>query len=812
MSMPNERPGHGSKGAAGSGERAASTGASAEAALQGGEASPRRLDVILRALPGSELNALIARMGIRVDPGKRIDPPAQAARALVGIPDVRDTSRLSAGSRELLHRIAEAGGALHVPSLPAGLEPLLGRGVVFGRKADHGFELVLPTAFLLQLKSWEGEDPRALRALLAQAPFETLSAVASHYLGRPANPPIALSLEPAWEQLADPERLREEIEKVPPVERKLLESIEAGGGEVDTQELLDLEREPLRLRGAGGVTATRRGAGFSLERRAFLIPIHPNRHVIPTEVAQIVGADRRQAREERRAQIRTFVLEEDHAPRRARFASDPAFLAVAMAFGVREPGNEVRPGVGTPRSLLVKFSQRFGRDVEAVALLAALSRAVGLWDPSAAAPATPPGSLAMYELTQLLFCTWRGGCAWAGARPGREVLRVAEGSRDASPIGALREMVIDALQDLGEGRWVPWHSLEGYLAADERIAGIERLLRRWSERAGVEAPDVHATTRRIALETLPALGIIDLGGRIDAASPPSPMAEEIAAGSPTVRLTPRGRSLLAGAKPTIDPTPSKFLDTHALRVGQSAKIAHVLAFAQFAELGRVGDQLDVLLTPQAMARALSAGVESDSLRARIELVAPLPDTISRMLIQASAVIGRGSLVQTSAFLWIDDPEVRELLRTRRPACELFVDPSPPGGLLVYPDVDRERVVRRCRALGVEVELDAATATARVRSHTTRPLPAASPPPVPPAPLRPSRAAPRPLLRAPAPRPPRAPSAPENSVLLSRADLTPPAPLSLARPVLRRSVVLEMPGQREGGGEEAPSPPLSGSTP
>lgn len=341
----------------------------------------------------------------------------------------------------------------------------------------------------------------------------------------------------------------------------------------------------------------------------------------------------------------------------------------------------------------------------------------------------------MYELTQLLFTTWRRGGAWDEARPEREVLRVAEGSRDASPIGALREMVIDALQDLGEGRWVPWHSLSGYLSADERIAGIERLLRRWSERAGVEAPDVHATTRRIALETLPALGIIDLGGRTDGASPPSPLAEEIAAGSPTVRLTPRGRSLLAGAKPTIDPTPSKFLDTHALRVGQSAKIAHVLAFAQFAELGRVGDQLDVLLTPQAMARALSAGVESDSLRARIELVAPLPDTISRMLIQASAVIGRGSLVQTSAFLWIDDPEVRELLRTRRPACELFVDPSPPGGLLVYPDVDMERVVRRCRALGVEVELDAAAA--RVRSHTTPPpgrvaaaRPGSNPPPKP----------------------------------------------------------------------------------
>lgn len=711
----------------------------------GSESSPRRLDAILRALPDKELASLIARMGIRVDPGKRIDTPSQAARALVGIPDVRDTSRLSTSSRELLHRIAEAGGALVVPSLPAGLEPLLARGVVFGRRIDLGIELVLPTAFLLQLKSWEGEDPRALRALLAQAPFETLSAIASHYLGRPANPPIALSLESAWEVLCDPERLREEIEKVPPVERRLLESIEAVGGEVDTQELLDLEREPLRLRGAGGVTATRRGAGFSLERRAFLIPIHPNRHVVPTEVAQIVGADRRLLRETRRAQIRSFVLEEDHAPRRARFASDPAFLAVAMAFSVREPGGEVRPGVGTPRSLLLKLAQRFGRDVDTIALIAALSRAVGLWDPTAASPATPPGALAMYELSQLVFTTWRRGGAWDEARSEREVLRVAESNRDASPIGALREMVIDALTDLGEGRWVPWHSLEGYLAADERVPGIERLLRRWAERAGVEVADVATITRRVALETLPALGIIDLGGS----------AEEIAAGEPTVRLTPRGRALLAGVKPTIDPTPSKFIDSQALRVGQSARIAHVLALSPFAELGRVGAELDLLLTAPAIARALSVGLDSDALRARIELVAPLPDTISRLLIQASAVIGRGSMVAASGFLWIDDPEVRELLRTRRPAAELFVDPSPPGGLLVLPDVDPERVVRRCRGLGVEVEVEAGVLRARTGmtpppSRSVTPVPARSgstPPPrlgsTPPPPQATARSTPTP---------------------------------------------------------------------
>jgi hypothetical protein len=50
-------------------------------------------------------------------------------------------------------------------------------------------------------------------------------------------------------------------------------------------------------------------------------------------------------------------------------------------------------------------------------------------------------------------------------------------------------MVIDAFQDLGEGRWVPWRALEGYLASDARIAGVERLLRRWAERANVESKD-----------------------------------------------------------------------------------------------------------------------------------------------------------------------------------------------------------------------------------------------------------------------------------------------------------------------------------
>ncbi len=673
-------------------------------------ASLRRLTDILQALPTRELESLISRMGIRIDATKRIDPPAQVARALVGLPDIRDPGRLPPASRELLYRIADAGGLLSVPTLPAGLEPLILRGLVFGRKSSRGtFELVLPTGYLLQLKSWEGEDPRALRALMAQAPLETVSAIASHYLGRPATPPIALSLEAAWDALSDPGRIGQEIERLPPLERRLLESIEAVGGEVDTQELLDLEREPMRLRGAGGITASRRGAGFSLERRAFLIPIHPNRHVIPTEVAKIVGADRQRLRETRRAEIRSFVLEEDHAPRRARFTADPAMLAMAMAIAVREPGSEVRPGVGTPRSLLVRLTQRFGRDAETVGLLAALSRAIGLWEPSATTQATPPGSLPLSALTPLLFQTWRRGGAWDEARPEREVLRVPEGSRDPSPSGVLRELVIDALQDLGEGRWVPWKALSGYLAADARVPGVERLLRRWAERAGVEAPSVVDVTHHIALETLPALGIVDLGGT-DSDGSDAGVA---------LRLTPRGRALLSGAAPTHDTSPSRFVDAHDLRAGPTSNVAAVLALGTFAEIGRVDDGLHLLITPPALSKALGGGMDADTARNRIEAIAPLTDALARTLMQASVVIGRGTYVAASGFLWIEDSEVREMLRTRRPVSELFVDPSPPAGLLLAPDADVDRVVRRCRAMGVEIEVEGGALRAR---------PAPGPPP------------------------------------------------------------------------------------
>jgi hypothetical protein len=667
-----------------------------------------RLVEILRALPEGELNALVTRLGVRIDPTKRIDAPSQIARALVQLPDLRDPTRLPQASVELLHRVAEARGTLVVETVPPSLEPLLARGLMFARGTRGHIELLLPSAHLVQLRAWEGEDPRGIRALLAQASFETTSAIAAHYLGRPATPPIALSLEAAWDVLSHPGLLAEEMSKLSPLEKRIVEAVCREGGEVETEELLELEREPLRLRTATGATASRRGVGFALERRGLLIPVHPNRHVVPSEVEAILHAGELALLREQRAEVKSFVRGGDHSPRRARFALDPVPLAVALAIAAREPGHETRPGIGTPKSLAAKLAGRFGREPGEVALAIALSRAIGLWDPSAVSPAAPPGSLTLQELGPLLFLAWRRGGAWDEARTDPEAFRIAADARDPSPAGVVREMVLEALPELGEGRWIPWESLAEYLKGDPRIPGLGRLLRRWAERTGVDPVDPIELARRVVLESLPALGLIDVG-------------EDSADGSDerstSLRLTPRGKALLRTGKSIAPAAPSapeasKFLDSHVLRVGSQARVHAVMALAPFIEVGRVAETVDLLMAPQTLARALSAGFDAEVLRQRIEAVAPLPDTLSRTLAAASVVLGRSTFVASAGFLWVEDANLRELLRTRRPTAELFVDPSPPAGLIVEAGVDLDRLARRCRTVGIEIVVDGQVVRAR----------------------------------------------------------------------------------------------------
>ncbi|HEX4447327.1 MAG TPA: hypothetical protein VH044_11350, partial [Polyangiaceae bacterium] len=301
--------------------------------------------------------------------------------------------------------------------------------------------------------------------------------------------------------------------------------------------------------------------------------------------------------------------------------------------------------------------------------------------------------------------------------------RLAPESRDSSPAGVVREMVLEALKELGEGRWVPWSSLAGWLRSDHLVPGLARLLRRWGERVGAEPVDPVEVARRIVHESLPALGIVDLGEDEDLPHDPAVDGD----GPPVaLRLTARGRALLADKAPPGDGEPSKFLDTHVLRVGMQARVGAILSIASFVEVGRAAETLDLIIAPQTLARALSAGLEADVLRARIEAIAPLPEALSRTLAQASVVVGRTTWVPAAGLLWVEDANIREMLRTRRATQELFVDPSPTGGLLVAAGVDLDRLARRCRTIGVEILVDGQVVRAR-----TMPPPSSSksiPPP------------------------------------------------------------------------------------
>jgi hypothetical protein len=662
------------------------------------------LVTVLRAFSEEQLDAHARRLNVPIESAKRLEPAEQVARYLVTVSGLRERGRLGAESFELLQRIAACGGRLMVSALPGPVDQLLARGIVYAAKRKTGVELILPAAFYLMTKPWEGEDPRSLRALLSQTSVECHALIASYYLGRTATPPYALALETAWAALSDPSRLQAEIDSLTPNEMRVLGLLEKEGGEVMTEELMDLEREPLRVRTSSGASQTRRGISYVLERKGLLIPLSPNRHVIPTEVSRIIGESSRQARSATRAALLASMQSEDYEPRRARFAENPSALAMALAIAVRDGQSDLKPGVGTPKSLINRLSARFGMDANKIAMLVALSRATGLWDASAQNSYAVPGSLSLQAVTELMFRTWHRGGAWDEGRVEGEVLRVQAESRDLSPVGSLRDMLLGGLAELGDDRWVPWEGIRDYLASDERMPGLGRLFRRWSERVSIAAVDPIDVAYKILTESLPALGVIDIGteGSLE--------AEDGA--SRSFRLTAQGRALLhtglglKGREPKpIKPTNSTFTDERVLRVGSNALVAQVLALAQFVELGTIDTNLEVNFEAIALSRAITAGFESDVIRSRIEALAPLTRTLNQSLARLGTVVGKAAWTEAAGFLWLEEDSTRSLLLSKKSIAELFITPSPPGGLLVAQGVELERLVRRARGLGVEITQD-----------------------------------------------------------------------------------------------------------
>ncbi|MCH2108435.1 MAG: hypothetical protein MK135_03845, partial [Polyangiaceae bacterium] len=202
---------------------------------------------------------------------------------------------------------------------------------------------------------------------------------------------------------------------------------------------------------------------------------------------------------------------------------------------------------------------------------------------------------------------------------------------------------------------------------------------------------------------------------------------------PMMRLTPRGRSWLSESGAFQEKTAGKFMDNQTLRVGSDALLADILELSPLTEVGNVEGDLDLLITPRTLALAIGTGINPSVLRSRLEKIAELPDPIQRQLAQASTVLGRAEFVSSGGFLWIDDPEIRRMLSTRRATADLFVNPSPPSGLLVAPGVEMDTMARRCRTMGIEILADgevcyaSSTVATRRSRKSEAPVPPSQPP-------------------------------------------------------------------------------------
>jgi hypothetical protein len=665
-----------------------------------------------------EQHALASRLSIALDPSKRISELAQLARGLLALPVAKDSAKLAPPERALVRELLLAGGCLRLASVPEVAQGLVERGMVWAFPEGEGARLVLPLAYVVQMISWEGEDPRQLRALLVQTSDEVRANVAGYYLGRPAIRPIALALEVAWRHLTDPARVRAAFQELPANERAVLLAVEALGGEVDTEELLDLERDPLRMRAATGTPQTRRGVGYALERRGFLIPLHPNRHVIPAHIAGIIGEHRLEAREAKRLRV-VQRIEHDYSPDRALPSRDPTALTLAMALQTRASGIELRANVAVPRSALQRLAASLGADVEAVALLAALSRPLGLWAESSL------GSMSLDfpvgDLSRHLFERWRRGGVWDELRTEAEIMRGVSSSAEPATTHLLRELLLESIQVMGERTWIPVDALSEYVGTDTRVAGMLRLLKRWAMRTACEVLDLPAAVRRIGTGSLWALGIVDVSlDREPAASP----GEGMNGPSREIRVTALGRALLAGDKPRADrrgtagSEASHFLDPKTLRIGEDASVRQVLALAPWVEVSRVFDCLEVTFSQSRLLEYLARGGDVHTVIESFERVAHVPETLSGAIRQAGELRGHAQFVAASGFLWVNDEGLRgQLLQDPRTA-GLFLAHSPSDGLLLAPGVSLARVLALCAGVGVRVDSDSdATGLQRVAGHT-----------------------------------------------------------------------------------------------
>lgn len=635
-----------------------------------------RLAALLQSMDDRALAALCERRGVAIDPDKRIGPREQATRALAIPPALGGWARWPDEVRSVARTVAAHPDGVLRASIGGAVLPLVRADLVFVHP-EHPDRVVMPDEWRAQIPPSPADSPRAARLLLSRLDDETLHVVASSHVKRAGATPRALLLGELLAHLESPAEIRRAIDGMPPKERRLLSAVEARGGELETAELLELEKEPARI---AGPVLPRSAASFQLLRRGFLLPSALGVYAIPTEVAETVGRERRAAAARVRAEMEDRVRTIDLTPSRARLAEDAGAATVVLLATLAAEGVHLRSEAGAPRSAVRRAARAAGVDPDVAEMLVALGRAADL--ATSSAPIASAGAR--------LFHAWRTTDAFDEARDPPDGFRAPDRVvRVPTPTAALRDAIVDLLASLPKQRFAEIDRLLASAAGDLRASSAGRVLERARKVVpGAFAEDVAPVLRRILLESLPALGAVDRGTSDD---------------GEVVRLSAHARRWLS-AEPEAAAAPGRWTAAGRFAVSGATPIAHLVDAVRVARAFATDGSVYLEIDERSIREAAARGTSTEDARALLERVTGELDAASaRAIAEVERERRACVLVPAGGFLVVDDPTLRQAILEDPDAAELVVTPSPPGGVLVRPGVAIARLARLVRRHGGEVD-------------------------------------------------------------------------------------------------------------
>lgn len=619
-------------------------------------------------LDAARLEGLAARWHIAIDSKKRLSAHEQVARGLALVPRWLELHKLSDPAREAMRLLLATPRGLPESSLPRGSsEWLLEQGFVF-RDPARPERLLIPTAFRLQLPASPSDGPRAARILLQHVPEEARRELCHHHLKRLPPLPWSLLLETVLEHLEDPNWVRAELTTLSDAERQLLAAVDALGGEVTAEEVLELSREPARIVQGGTAQVPRRSAIFGLSRRGLVIA-RAEGWVISDEIERVVGRERRaRAGVERQRLLMSRHLYE-LTPSRAQLAEEPGSAAVALLAAMSSLDQLPVKSRGLSKGITRRVAQQLMIDEGRAELLVCLARADGVLYAS-----TTLGSV-----SERLWSAWRKGGAWDEAarepdlfRPGHPIT--------AKATGLIRDALLDVLALLPAGEFALVADVEGNVCADRRALSAQRSLS-VAARSGQDVLDsVLEVVRVLLTRSLPALGLVDRGA-----------VDE----GPVVRLSAHGRSWLDAHADDAESEPARAAEWRSdtrLVCGSSCDVAGIVEVAHFGEVWLEERAVGVELSPITLARAAERDPDLAGLRAGLSaLTEQIPKALEDTIHEATAQRPMCVLTACSGFVEIDNPELLAALYGDAEAKGLWAAPPLRDGLLVRAGVSESRL-------------------------------------------------------------------------------------------------------------------------